>query len=302
MTSGVAAAPTTCPACGSSLLATVSGAPVSDRSEDDSATRPVPIDQLPTRPAAEGPVAPAPAPVAPAASADDGQTRDLPASALPREPGNSRRAGGMIGGVALVIILLAIAAIAALVSNGLLPSGQSAATPTATAPAGPTATPAAIPYSVPHLYTIAYPTGWNKTERNNPPGLYSVAFVNLRGGATFNISTQQTPALVSADTADSNYLNGLTANTGTKPTNLSSPQATPLAGATWTAMSADVTIMTTAGKQYAHAVALSVNHGGYIYTIVRLVPVTSPTAAQSAFDTAEQASFQPMLASFTFAS
>jgi hypothetical protein len=114
------------------------------------------------------------------------------------------------------------------------------------------------------------------------------------------VTVQQTPNLIDPATFDAQYLGALTTGTGTSPTNVSAPAAATLAGATWTAMSADVAILTPSGTQYAHAVAMTATRKGYAYTTVRLVPVTDKTAAQSAFDTAERASFQPMLATFTF--
>ena len=159
-------------------------------------------------------------------------------------------------------------------STAILPFTQRPATPTATASApSPSATPATIPYTRPGLYRIAYPTGWLAPERNDPPSSYSVSFVNPSGGASLTITLKQSPDLVDAATTDTNYLNSLASTTGTKPTNLSKPRAVTLAGQTWTEESADVAILTTAGKQYAHAVAMSVNYHGYVYTTVRLVPV-----------------------------
>jgi hypothetical protein len=287
MTSGPAGEPTapaTCPACGASLLAVDdrdAQEPVTAvyREDDDSATQPVPIDQLPTRPPAQ-PAQPAqPAPAANvAAEADDGATRDLPASALPTPPGAGlARMGRVIGAVALVVVLLAVVVVAALAINGAPPFGQQAATATATtaATAQPTATPATIPYTRAGLYQMSYPTGWLAPERNNPPMRYSVTVVNPRGGASLTVTVQQVSELID-------------------------PATTDIAGQTWTQEAADVTILTSAGVQYAHAVATTINHGGYLYTIVRLVPVIAEGDAASAFATADQASFQPILASFTF--
>ena len=289
-TSGAFPAPALCPACGASLLATdLASHRAPDDARDDSATRPVPLDQIPTKPSPPSPA--------------DGETRDLPASALPKPPAASaaRRLARGLGVVALIVVLLAIVAGAAMVVNGEIPFAQRPATPTATASApSPSATPATIPYTRPGLYRIAYPTGWLAPERNDPPSSYSVTFVNPSGGASLTITLKQSPDLVDAATTDTNYLNSLASTTGTKPTNLSKPQAVTLAGQTWTEESAGVAILTTAGKQYAHAVAMSVNYHGYVYTTVRLVPVPDQAAAQSAFDLAEQASFQPMLATFAF--
>lgn len=293
-TSGAAQAPALCPACGASLLATDAAPnpapnPTPDDARDDSATRPIPLDQFPTKP---GPPSPA-----------DGETRDLPASALPKPPAASaaRRLARGLGVVALIALLLAIVAGAAMAVNGEIPFTQRAATPTATASApSPSATPATIPFTRPGLYRIAYPTGWLAPERNDPPSSYSVTFINPSGGASLTITLNQSPDLVGADTTDTNYLNSLASTTGTRPQNLSKPQAVTLAGQTWTEESADVAILTAAGKQYAHAVAMTVYDHGYVYTTVRLVPVTDQAGAQSAFDLAEQASFQPMLATFAF--
>ena len=290
LVSGASPTPALCPACGSSLLAT-ERAPGDAR--DDSDTRPVPLDQIPTKPSPPSPAS--------------GETRDLPASALPQPPGKGVAKGGAgrlasgLGVVALIALLLAAVAGAALAVNGDLPFTQRAATPTATASApGPTATPATIPYNRPGLYRISYPTGWLAPEQNNPPSRYSVSFINPLGGASLTITLNQSPDLVDAATTDTNYLKGLASTTGSTPTNLSTPQPVTLAGQTWTEESADVAILTSAGKQYAHAVAMTVYYQGYIYTTVRLVPVTDPAAAQSAFDLAERASFQPSLATFTF--
>lgn len=316
MTSGSAGEPTApgiCPACGAPLLpvAVDPGAaqePVSAvyREEDDSATRPVPIDQLPTRTPALSPAAPnaTAAPISPAIPTDDGVTRDLPVSALPTPPGaGMARLGRMIGVVGLVAVLLAVVAGAALAINGGLPFGQRAATPTATpaATARPTATPTTQLYTLAGRYQMRYPNGWLNTQRNTPAANdYSITVVNPSGGASVSVTVQQLNQLVDPATTDTNYLNGLAAPTGTKARNISTPQAITLAGQTWTQESADVTILTSAGDQYAHAVATSINHGGNLYTIVRLVPVTMPGDAASAFAAADQADFQPILASFTF--
>lgn len=236
---------------------------------------------------------------------DDGATRDLPASALPTPPGAGlARTGRVLGAVALVVVLLAVVAVAALAINGALPFGQQAAsaTPSATAAATaqPAATPATIPYTRAGLYQMSYPTGWLAPERNSPPLRYSVTVVNPRGGASLTVTVQQVGELIDPATTDTNYLNGLAAPTGTKPRNTTSPQAITLGGQTWTQEAGDVTILTSAGDQYAHAVVMTINHSGYLYTIVRLVPVTAQGDAASAFATADQASFQPILASFTF--
>lgn len=215
----------------------------------------------------------------------------------------------MIGALALVILLLAVVAGAALAVNGALPLGllsgqQATATPPATAaPTAtltPTATPATVSYTPAGLYQISYPTGWGKTEQNNPPITYQASFINPHGGATVSLTAQQTGELLDAATNDTNYLNGLAAPTGTKATNVSAPEALTLAGQTWTQEAGDVALATPAGQQYAHAVVISVNHDGYLYTIVRLVPVTDPSEAAAAFTAADQASFQPILASFSF--
>lgn len=205
------------------------------------------------------------------------------------------------GVAALVALLLILVAGAALAVNGDLPFAQRPAASTATASAIlPTATPATITYTRSGLYRILYPTGWITTERNTPQSYYSVTFVNPHGGASLTVTLQQLPNLIDAASFDTQYLNGLSAPTGTKPTNLSNPAPVTLAGQTWTAESADVAVLTSSGAQYAHAVAMTVYHNGYAYTIVRLIPVPNQSGAQSAFDIAEQTSFQPMLATFTF--
>ncbi len=297
--------PTQCPACGAALLAMDLAPDDSPHSRDDSDTRPVPLDQFPTRP-----VPPPPSPGAASTAASTGgtdgtdseKTRDLPISALPQPPtaSASRLARGT-GVVALIALLIVLVAGAALAVNGDLPFAQQPATPTATASViRPTATPATVPYSHPGLYSIAYPTGWNKTERNNPPGYYSATFVNPHGGASLTVTLQQLPNLIDAATFDTDYLNGLALPTGTKPRNLSKPLPVTLAGQVWTEESADVAVLTSNGTQYAHAVAMTIYYKGYAYTTVRLVPVPNQSGAQSAFDVAEQASFQPILATFTF--
>lgn len=276
----------------------------SPHSRDDSDTRPVPLDQFPTRPV---PLLSTPDPASAAASTDgtDGEkTRDLPTSALPQPPapGAGPRLARGVGVAALVALLLILVAGAALAVNGDLPFVQRPAAPTATASAIlPTATPATITYTRSGLYRILYPTGWTKTEQNNPPGHYFVSLVNPHGGASLTVTLQQLPDLIDAASFDTQYLNALSAPTGTKPTNLSNPAPVTLAGQTWTAESADVAVLIPSiGTQYAHAVAMTVYHNGYAYTVVRLIPVPNQSGAQSAFDIAEQASFQPMLATFTF--
>jgi hypothetical protein len=284
-TTGDSGPPSLCPACGAALVAP-------DGSRDDSATRPVPLDQLPTRP---GPM-------------ESGETRDLPASALPSAPGTAtatkatKAPGKMWRGLsiaALVALLLALAAGAALAVNGGLPPGQQGASPTATASA-PTTTPATVTYKRPSLYSIAYPTGWGALEQNNPPYRYSASFINPSGGASVTVTVQQTQAYIDAATVDDQYLSGLTVKTGATPQHVSKPQPVSLAGQIWTEMSADVSLLTSAGIQYTHAVVVTVNYHGYLYTIVRLVPWPDKAGAGSAFAVAERASFQPMLATFTF--
>ncbi|HEU0026411.1 MAG TPA: hypothetical protein VFQ25_04785 [Ktedonobacterales bacterium] len=291
-TTGASEAPSRCPACGAALLA-------QDDSRDDSDTRPVPLEQLPA--------------TAPPAARDSGETRDLPASALPRfvtekteartaARGTARRFWGGVGVVALVALLLAVVAGAALiVNNGGLPFGQQATTPTATASApSPSAAPATTTYKRPSLYSIAYPTGWLITERNDPPDHYSASFIDLGSGASLTVTAQRTQAYVDAATVDDQYLRSLTVKTGTNPEHVSKPEAVALAGQMWTRMSADVALVTTAGTRYAHAVVMTVNYHGSIYTIVRLVPWPEKTGAGAAFAQVEQASFKPMLATFAF--
>ena len=304
-TSGAPQPPTYCPACGASLLATDQAPSVIQDSHDDSETRPVPLEQFPTRPAS-----PSPAPAA--GGGETGATRDLPASALfpPEAASAKRRVTRGLSGLsmlALAVLLLAIVAVTALAVNGALPFTQRAAGPTATAAlASPSVTPASIAYTRPGLYRIVYPTGWLTKEQNTPPDSYWVLLYDPRTGASINIALQRTPVYLDAATIDTNYLDGLAAPTGTKATNISKPTAITLAGQTWTEESADVEILNANGKQYAdqyaYAVAITANHGGYVYTIVRLVPVSSQAGARSAFAAADQASFQPALATFTFLS
>jgi hypothetical protein len=289
------AAPSLCPTCGALLLAP-------DDSRDDSDTRPVPLDQIPTRPERQ----------------ESGETRDLPAwaSPLPAPARYAAKAAGKaetgargtvsrfwrgLSVMALLALLLALMAGATLVVNGGLPFGQQAASPTATASApSPSATPATTPYTRAGLYSITYPTGWLVTEQNHPPSSYSASFIDPRSGASLTVTAQQTDAFVDAATVDDQYLRSLTVKTGTKPEHVSQPEAVALAGQTWTQMSGDVALATTAGTRYAHAVVMTVNYHGDLYTITRLLPWPDKAGAEQAFAQAEQASFHPMLATFTF--
>jgi hypothetical protein len=202
-------------------------------------------------------------------------------------------------------LLVAIVIGSALAVNGALPFGQSAATATAT-PAPSTATAATQNYTRAGLYQVTYPNSWTATEQNNPPQTYLVILTATGGGATVSITAQQTPVFVDPQVNDTNYLNSLAAPTKTKAKNVSHPEAVTLAKETWTEESGDVTLLVSNGgvqsTQYAHAAVMSANHNGYIYTIVRLAPVTDQAGAASAFASAEQASFQPMLATFRFLS
>jgi hypothetical protein len=298
-TTGASGPPTLCPTCGATLRAP-------DDSRDDSDTRPVPLDQIPTRPE----------------RLESGETRDLPPWALPppSQPQSGAKAEeGEVAGkaaaretsgrfwrglsvVALLALLLALVVGAALVVNGGLPFGQQIASPTATASSAPspTATPATTVYTRAGLYSIAYPTGWLITEQNHPPSSYSASFIDPRSGASLTVTAQQTDALVDAATVDDQYLRSLTVKTGTKPEHVSKPEAVALAGQTWTEMSGDVALATTAGTRYAHAVVMTVNYHGDLYTITRLLPWPDKAGAGQAFAQAEQASFRPMLATFAF--
>lgn len=306
-TAGASGIPAFCPFCGASLLA-----------DNDGETRPALAEELPTQSipptaptALVAAATPAQGGAAPAkgASGDgdgdpSGETRDLPASALPRPKGMG---GGTVargvGIVALLALLVAIIVVAAFAVNGGLPfTANSVATPTRT-PERPTATASVNVYQSSGLYQIAYPLDWTATEQNNPPQTYSVALIDPHSGATVNVTAQQTSAYVDPAVNDTNYLNGLAAPTNTKAKNISDPQAVTLAGQTWTAESGDVSLLQSDGStQYAHAVAMSVDHGQRLYTIVRLVPVTTPSAAASTFASVDLATFQTILASFRFLS
>jgi hypothetical protein len=206
---------------------------------------------------------------------------------------------GILTLLALLVTLIVGAAFAV---NGGLPFSTGEATPTRT-PTTPTATASATLYQRASLYQIVYPLGWLASEQNNPPQTYSVALINPHNGATVSITVQQTVAYVDPAINDSNYLNGLSAPTNTKAKNISDPQAVTLAGETWTAEAGDVSLLESDGStQYAHAVIMSANHSQRLYTIVRLVPVTNPSAAASTFASVDLSTFQTILATFRFLS
>ncbi|HET9110190.1 MAG TPA: hypothetical protein VFN78_05130 [Ktedonobacterales bacterium] len=202
------------------------------------------------------------------------------------------------------LVLIAVVVVAALAANGVIGAATTAVAATATS--APTATPAVKPFSPANLYQVSYPQDWTVTQRNPPPSSSTSAsyFALLsapRGDVSVNIAAQQvspTPALTALDQA---FLIKLS-KPGTTPSVTGSPTSVTVGGQAWTQLAADVTLAPAPGQPtyYAHVIALSTTRGDYAYTIVCVAASPSAAAAGPAFTTADQAYFQPLLASFQF--
>lgn len=329
--------PLRCPICGATLGTAAASEELSIqeaivREEDDSATRAVAPERMApiiarattdhyaaqiadaqsaiVRPADETTQA-LPFAATPASGADPHElTQELPPSSQPPQPPASRPLRGALRAASLTLAaltLVAVVIVTALAANGVIIGGASsssqlAATATSVV-VSPTATPALTVFTVANYYQVSYPQGWVAQQRNNPPKSYFALLTAPSGGASVNIEAQQAkgaPALVDLD---QQFLNAL-AQPGTTPTPGGSPTTVSVGGEPWTQLTAEVTLRVPSGQpaQYAHVVALSTQHGDAVYTIVRLVPSASAAAAGPAFTTADEAYFQPLLASFAFAS
>lgn len=331
--------PMRCPTCGATLGATADPEelPIREaivREEDDSATRAVAPERLApiiarvttdhlnaqiaeaqsaiVRPADETTQA---LPFAATAAAADPHevTQEMPPSALPQqapEPPARGRLGGAMRAISLALaglILVAVVFVAALAANGVFVGGatsstQATATPTST-PDVPTATPALTVFSAPGLYQVSYPQGWLIQQRNTPPKTYYALLAAPSGGASVNIEAQQATDAPALDVLDQQFIDAL-AQPGATPTPVGAPLVVSVGGEQWTQLTADVTLHVASGQpaQYARVIALSARHGDYVYTIVCLAPSSSAAAAEPAFTTANATYFQPLLASFAFAS
>jgi hypothetical protein len=231
-------------------------------------------------------------------------THALPRSALPSQERRTMARAQRTLSVALVALtLVAVVVMAALAANGVISFGAAPAEPTATTTPAVTATPGVVAFTLPGLYQISYPRGWLIQQRNSPPQTYYALLTAPAGGSSVNIEAQRAAGAPALATLDGQFIHAL-AQPGTAPTLTEEPTSVTVGGRAWTQIAADLTLRPANGQAatYAHVVALSTQRGAYVYTIVTLA--TSPTAAAAgpAFITANQAYFQPMLASFTFLS
>ncbi|HEX8728177.1 MAG TPA: hypothetical protein VF739_06125 [Ktedonobacterales bacterium] len=294
-----------------------------DRAEDDSATRAVARDKLepisaqartdhsydqraqvadeathalPFSPEAHG---------APPAIEPREATHALPLSAIPQEPPPTRRTPGLraallaLAALALVVVIV----VAALASNGLLGFFGGSTAPVPSAPLTPTSTPASVAFSQPGLYTVRYPQGWTRTQRNAAPQSY---FTLLSSGshASVDVEAQQiNPAPSDLAALDEQTISTL-AQPGTSPSNFSAATSITIGGQMWTRVTGDAQLIVPSGQPptYGHVAALSTQRGPYTFTILCISTGSSADAARAAFTTDDQNVFQSLLASFTFLS
>lgn len=245
-------------------------------------------------------------------------TQALPLSALPQqtpqESSRGRLSGGVLRALSVALIaltLVAVVAVAAFAANGVFGGttargGQptaTAASPTASPSATPSATPDLVAFSLSGLYQIGRPRDWLIKQINTPPKTYYALLTAPTGGASVNIEAQQsTSGAIALDSLDEQFLRAL-AQTGATPQLAGSPTNAYAGGQVWTRLAADMPLRTDSGQpspQYAHVVALSTQRGSYVYTIVYLAPTADEASTGAAFTMADNAYFQPMLASFTF--
>lgn len=291
--------------------------------EDDSATRPVApellapilaeavtahsapnIDPAPrdetTQALPDTPASYVPAPHTDSAS---DVTSELPPSARPQPPRSPWRTASLI--LALVV-LVALAVVIILVSNGFAIPGTTSGQPTATAATTQptaTATLTSVPLKVGALYQIVYPRDWFVRQVNNAPQSYYALLTAPTGGASVNIAAQQTASAPTPSDLNMQYIRALT-RPGSTPTIDPAPTSVTFDGKQWTPTYADVTLQGAAGQptRYSHVVALSVVHGAYIYTIVTLAPTDSAASTGLAYDNAVNTYFNTLLGSFAFLS
>lgn len=221
--------------------------------------------------------------------------------------GKRRMAPGLralsLGLVALVLV--AVVVVAALAANGVIGAATTTAAPTATVAPAVTATPAVKPFSLANLYQLSYPQGWTVMQRNQPssPASYFALLSAPSGNVSVNVAVQQVSSVPDLMKLDQAFLLKLS-KPGTTPVASGSPTSVTVGGQAWTQLAADVTLAPAPGQStyYAHVIALSTTHNSYAYTIVCVAASPSAAAAGPAFTTADQAYFQPLLASFQFLS
>lgn len=231
-------------------------------------------------------------------------TQELPRSALP-EPSQAPQRGLRRVSIALVgLIIVAALVVTALATNGLLfgqPTYQKLQTP-----AIPTSTPTAAStpgqaFQVSGLYRVNYPAGWLIQRKNNPPQTYSTLFAAPAGVVgSVNIIAQKNVSISAPAQLDDEFIRTLAQNGSTYTT--SAPTTIIIGGQSWIDRTANVTLATASGQPtlYSRVEALSVVHGDFVYTIVEIAPAPSAVAADTAFTSAAQTYFNPMLATFTF--
>ena len=230
-------------------------------------------------------------------------THALPLSAIPQQAPVERHAPRLralsiaLATLALVIVIV----VATLVGNGLLPGllvGGPAPVPTATI--APTATPSRVAFTEPGRYTLSFPQGWLKTERNSAPQSY-FALLSSGGSASVDVEAQQLGSAPDLAALDEQTISAL-AQPGTTPTNLSAATSVTIGGQAWQRVAGDAQLLAASGQPatYGHVVAYSTQRGAYTYTILCISAGASADAARAAFTTDDQSAFQPLLASFTF--
>ncbi|HEX8983768.1 MAG TPA: TFIIB-type zinc ribbon-containing protein [Ktedonobacterales bacterium] len=231
-------------------------------------------------------------------------TQELPQSAIPEAPRAPRRTLQRASLIAAGLISVAALVIAAFATNSVLfgdqipPRGQASATSTATATT--VTTPSSV-FQAPGMYQINYPAGWLIKRRNNAPQTYSTLLAAPAGAiGSVNIIAQRNVSISAPDQLDDEFIRAL-AQTGTTPT-ASAPTTVSIGGQSWIARAANVPLAAATGQPtlYSHVEALSVVHGDYVYTIVEIAPAPSAAAADTAYITAKQTYFNPMLATFMF--
>jgi hypothetical protein len=198
------------------------------------------------------------------------------------------------------LTLVAVIVVAALASNGALGVFGGAASTAPTATPAATATPSSVAFKAADLYQLRYPEGWTAQQRNSSPQSYYALFTAPAGGASLNVEAQQATSATNPDMLDQEFF-WVLAPPGAK---LTLPPATSvtLAGQTWIQREATIPLQAATGQppRYAHVIAITAQHGAYVYGIVSLATSSTAAAAGPAFTTANHAYFQAMLASFTF--
>lgn len=231
-------------------------------------------------------------------------TQELPRSAIPVAPRAPRRTLQRVSLIAAGLISVAALVIAAFATNSVLFGQQTPPTRQATVTPASTPTAAATPSSVfqaPGMYQINYPAGWLIQQTNNAPQTYSTLLAAPAGAiGSVNIVAQRNVSISAPDQLDDEFIRAV-AKSGAAPT-ASAPTTVSMGGQSWIARTANVTLAAATGQPtlYSHVEALSVVHGDFVYTIVEIAPAPSAAVADTAFTTATQTYFNPMLATFTF--